>query len=164
MNETFNYFQCSSLRRSQRVSTDDFSESKLTLLNLEEGEDFWQPGAASGYVRGFKRDILVQIWLRVPGGVQHGVWTHLYAFWIIRESINITMLKPYICWNFTSIDRHCHCSDDSAKIVKATNGGQHEMWKLAFRPPPPGGLKVVQREVFKRPENSFLLRFRYESP
>ncbi len=21
------------------------------------------------------------------------------------------------------------------KIVKATNGGQHEMWKLAFRPP-----------------------------
>ncbi len=25
--------------------------------------------------------------------------------------------------------------DGSAKIVKATNGGQHEMWKLAFRPP-----------------------------
>ena len=25
--------------------------------------------------------------------------------------------------------------DGSAKIVKATNEGQHEMWKLAFRPP-----------------------------
>ena len=33
--------------------------------------------------------------LRVPGGVQHGVWTHLHVFWIIRESIDITMLKPY---------------------------------------------------------------------
>ncbi len=51
--------------------------------------------------------------LRVPGGVQHGVWTHLHSFLIIRESIDITMLK----------------------IVKATNGGQHEMRKLAFRPP-----------------------------
>ncbi len=38
-------------------------------------------------------------------------------FFIIRESIDITMLKPY---------------DGSAKIV---NGGQHEMRKLAFRPP-----------------------------
>ena len=50
--------------------------------------------------------------LRVPGvGVQHGVWTHLHSFFIIREA---------------------------AKIVKATDGGQHEMRKLAFRPPPGG--------------------------
>ncbi len=34
--------------------------------------------------------------LRVPGGVQHGVWTRLPSFMIIRESIDITMLKPYI--------------------------------------------------------------------
>ncbi len=27
--------------------------------------------------------------LRVPGAVQHGVWTHLHAFWIIRESIRV---------------------------------------------------------------------------
>ncbi len=132
--------------------------------------------------------------LRVPGGVQHGIWTHLHAFWIIRESIDITMLKPYIFWNLTSIDRHCHCSSDTlthcsempaslngqlqmqhqvtacvilttllnrlhspgihkramsrpsysrpigllwlSNTVKATNGGQHETWKLAFRPPP----------------------------
>ncbi len=46
-------------------------------------------------------------------------------FFIIRESIDITMLKPY---------------DGSAKMVKATNGSQHERRKLAFRPPP-GGLK-----------------------
>ena len=45
-------------------------------------------------------------------GVQHGVWTHLHAFWIIRESIDIP--GPQAC-------------DDSAKIVKAPNGGQHEM-------------------------------------
>ncbi len=31
--------------------------------------------------------------IRVPGGVQHGVWTHLHSFLIIRESIDITMLK-----------------------------------------------------------------------
>ncbi len=43
-------------------------------------------------------------YLRAPGGVQHGVWTRLHSFLIIRESIDIT-----------------------AKIVKATNGGQHEM-------------------------------------
>ncbi len=30
--------------------------------------------------------------LRVPGGVQHGVWTRLNSFLIIRESIDITML------------------------------------------------------------------------
>ena len=42
-------------------------------------------------------------------GVQHGVWTQLPPFMIIRESIDI----------------------------KATNGGQHEMLKLAFRHPPP---------------------------
>ena len=52
------------------------------------------------------------IFLRVPGGVQHGVWTRLPSFMIIRESIDITMLKPY---------------DGSAKIVKAIKGGQHEM-------------------------------------
>ncbi len=46
--------------------------------------------------------------LRVPGGgVQHVVWTRLQSFSIIRESIT----------------------------DKATNGGQHKMWKLAFRPP-----------------------------
>ncbi len=28
--------------------------------------------------------------LRVPGGVQHGVWTRLQSFLIIRESIDIT--------------------------------------------------------------------------
>ncbi len=34
--------------------------------------------------------------LSVPGGgVQHGVWTHLHSFFIIREYIDITMLKPY---------------------------------------------------------------------
>ncbi len=44
------------------------------------------------------------VWLKInetfifkgTRGVQHGVWTHLHAFWIIRESIDITMLKPYI--------------------------------------------------------------------
>ncbi len=41
-------------------------------------------------------------------GVQHGVWTRLQSFLIIRESID------YGC-------------DGSAKIVKAANGGQHEM-------------------------------------
>ncbi len=28
-------------------------------------------------------------------GVQNSVWTHLHSFLIIRESIDITMLKPY---------------------------------------------------------------------
>ncbi len=41
------------------------------------------------------------------------LWTHLHTFWIIRESIDFTMLKPYIFWNLTSIDRHCHCSSDT---------------------------------------------------
>ncbi len=45
-------------------------------------------------------EIALHTFLRVPGGVQHGIWTHLHALWIITES---------------------------AKIVKATNGGQHEM-------------------------------------
>ncbi len=31
-------------------------------------------------------------------GVEHGVWTRLHSIMIIRESIDITMLKPYIFW------------------------------------------------------------------
>ncbi len=33
------------------------------------------------------------------GGLQHVVWTRLQSFFIIIESIDITMLKPYIFWN-----------------------------------------------------------------
>ncbi len=51
--------------------------------------------------------------LRVPGGVRHGVLTSLHSFVIIRESIDITMQKPYIFWNLTPILRHCHCSSDT---------------------------------------------------
>ena len=36
----------------------------------------------------------LSIKLRVPEGVQHGVWTHLHSFLIIRESMDIAMLKP----------------------------------------------------------------------
>ncbi len=31
-----------------------------------------------------------------------------------------------------------------AQIVKATKGGQHEMWQGALRPPPPVGLYTIQ--------------------
>ena len=33
------------------------------------------------------------------GGVQHGVWTRLHSFMIIRESIDITMLKLWFSKN-----------------------------------------------------------------
>ena len=87
--------------------------------------------------RGWRNSEIPEHWklarvplLRVPGGVQHGVRTHLHAFWIIRESIDITMLKPYIFWNLTSIVRHCHCSSDTlthCSEMPASCNGQLQM-------------------------------------
>ena len=68
--------------------------------------------------------------LRVPGGVQHRVWTHLHSFLIIRKFIHITMLKPFIFWNLISIVRHCHCSSDTLTYcseMPASCNGQLQM-------------------------------------
>ncbi len=52
--------------------------------------------------------ITSKVILRVPGGVQHVVWTRFQSFLLLE---NLSILQCY----------------GSAKIVKATNGDQHEM-------------------------------------
>ncbi len=49
------------------------------------------------YTSQYKTPPLRNLCLKVTrgGGVQHGVWTRLQSFLIIRESIDITMLKPW---------------------------------------------------------------------
>ncbi len=81
--------------QSQLSICNTHDNNMLSVLKLNHNLTFFNP-----------RSLLHAELLKGTRGVQHGVWTHLHAFWIIRESIDITMLKPYI---------------------KATNGGQHEM-------------------------------------
>ncbi len=106
--------------------------------------------------------------LRVPGGssMLFGHVCNLFLLFI-RESINLSLQwnTSFFKWtapNATSghgVHDPDHTTEPIAThqesikeqyLVKATNWGQHEMWKLAFRPPPLVALIWPVHKTFAR--------------
>ncbi len=68
------------------------------------------------------------LWLRVPGGVQHVVWTRLQSFLLLENLLYYSAKTVHFLKS--SIIRHCHCSSDTlthCNEMPASLNGQLQM-------------------------------------